>query len=52
MEDQKITITYIPTEENIADIFTKALAKPKFEMFVERLGLRGRKEADEKGTKA
>ena len=52
MEDNKIMITYIPTEENVADIFTKALARPKFEAFVERLGLRGRKEENEGGTKA
>ena len=52
VEDNKITITYIPTEENVADIFTKALARPKFEAFVERLGLRGRKEESERGTKA
>ena len=52
VEDNKITITYIPTEENVADIFTKALARPKFEVFIERLGLRGRKEESERGTKA
>ena len=31
VEDNKILITYIPTEENIADIFTKALVRLKFE---------------------
>ena len=52
VEDNKITITYIPTEENVADIFTKALTRPKFEAFIERLGLRGRKEESKRGTKA
>ena len=31
VEDNKLLITYISTEENMADIFTKALARPKFE---------------------
>ena len=44
VEDNKILITYIPTEENVADIFTKALVRPKFKGFVGRLGL-----AEEKG---
>ena len=52
VEDNKITITYIPTEENVADILTKALVRLKFKAFVERLGLRGRKEESERGTKA
>ena len=30
---------YISTSENIADIFTKALVKPKFLEFVGMLGL-------------
>ena len=41
------TITYVPTEENMADIFTKALARPKFKGFVERLGLREVKGSEE-----
>ena len=40
VEDQKITLKYIPTDENPADIFTKLLAKAKFCCFVELLGLR------------
>ena len=40
VEDGNIVVNYIPTAENIADIFTKSLAKPKFESFVEGLGLR------------
>ena len=51
VEDNKILITYIPTEENIADIFTKALARPKFEGFIERLGLREEGKEDERATK-
>ena len=38
--EEKIKVTYIPTEENVADIFMKALARPKYEGFIERLGLR------------
>jgi hypothetical protein len=30
---------YIPTDENVADIFTKPLARAKFEKFVKMLGL-------------
>jgi hypothetical protein len=30
---------YLPTHEKIVDIFTKTLAKTKFEYFCERLGL-------------
>ena len=40
VEDGKISVKYIPTGENVSDIFTKALPKPKFERFVELLGLR------------
>ena len=40
VEDRKINVKYIPTSENVADIFTKPLAKPKFVRFVETLGLR------------
>ena len=40
VEDKKIFIKYIPSSDNITDIFTKALAQPKFETFVEKLGLR------------
>ena len=49
VEDNKLSITYIPTEENMADIFTKALVRPKFKGFVKRLGLREVK-GSEKGT--
>ena len=40
----KIKMEYIPTSENIADIFMKALAKPKFIEFVGMLGLAMMKE--------
>jgi hypothetical protein len=39
VEDGKVEMKYIPTGENISDIFTKALAKPKFTQFVGMLGL-------------
>lgn len=39
VKDNKIFMHYIPTDENVADIFTKALAKLKFEKFVKMLGL-------------
>ena len=40
VEDGKIKVAYIPTDENVSDIFTKPLAKPKFQKFVELLGLK------------
>ena len=40
VEDKKISVVYVPTDENLADIFMKALPKPKFKLLVERLGLR------------
>ena len=39
VEDQKISFSYIPTEDNVADIFTKALPRPKFVQLVGKLGL-------------
>jgi hypothetical protein len=44
VEDGKIKVRYIPTEENTSDIFTKPLPKPKFQYFVEKLGLKELKE--------
>ena len=40
VEDGKVSVVYIPTDENPVDIFTKPLAKTKFRRFVELLGLR------------
>ena len=40
VEDNKIRFEYIPTDKNVADIFTKALPRPRFMGFVESLGLR------------
>jgi hypothetical protein len=34
-----VHMQYLPTHEQIADIFTKPLARTKFEYFRERLGL-------------
>jgi hypothetical protein len=39
VEDGKVSVVYIPTDENPVDIFTKPLAKTKFRRFVELLGL-------------
>ena len=38
--DGTVKLVKIPTDENIADIFTKPLAKPKFEYFQNALGVR------------
>jgi hypothetical protein len=40
VENREVELTYVPTAENVTDIFTKALAAPKFTYFQERLGLR------------
>jgi hypothetical protein len=40
VEDGKIEVKYIPTDNNVSDIFTKPLPRPKFVKFVEMLGLR------------
>jgi len=40
VEDGKVSVVYIPTDDNPADIFTKPLAKTNFRRFVELLGLR------------
>ena len=37
VDEDKVTISYIPSEENIADIFTKSLPKPKFISFCSQL---------------
>ena len=40
VKDGKITLKYIPTDENPVDIFTKLLMKTKFCHFTELLGLK------------
>jgi hypothetical protein len=40
VENRSIAISYIPSDQNIADILTKALARPKFELLLKSLGLR------------
>ena len=40
VEDRKIQVEYIPTDNNVVDIFTKPLVKTKFHHFVELLRLR------------
>ena len=44
VENGKTKMEYIPTLENFSDIFMKALPKPKFMEFVQRLGLAMMKE--------
>ena len=45
VEDGKVKMDYIPTKDNVADIFMKALTKPKFKQFVGMLGLAMMKES-------
>lgn len=45
VDEEKLKLKYIPTSKNVADVFTKALAKPKFQQFVKMLGLREEKQA-------
>ena len=39
VEEERIVVGYIPSEDNVVDIFTKALPRPKFVQFMGRLGL-------------
>jgi hypothetical protein len=39
VQRKSVHVQYLPTHEKIANIFTKPLAKMKFEYFCERLGL-------------
>ena len=52
VEDNKLVVNYVPTKENVADIFMKALHRPKFEGFMERLGLRDDGGKEERTTRA
>ena len=40
VKDGKIQVKYVPTDDNMSDIFTKPLPRPKFAKFVKSLGLR------------
>ena len=51
VEEEKIKVTYIPMDKNVVDIFMKALARPKYVAFIERLGLREGKQGEKKGVK-
>ena len=42
VEDLKVEVNYVPTEENIANIFAKPLTKSKFGAFARMLGLAAR----------
>ena len=37
IDEEKVTISYVPSEENIADMFTKSLAKTQFLTFCSQL---------------
>ena len=39
VNDHSITISYVPTEENPADLLTKGLPRPKHEKFIRESGL-------------
>ena len=39
VEDGKVAVQYIPTRDNVSDIFTKLLTKAKFRELAELLGL-------------
>jgi Reverse transcriptase (RNA-dependent DNA polymerase)/gag-polypeptide of LTR copia-type/Zinc knuckle len=42
VESDRLAISYVPSEENVADIFTKALPRVQFEYLVRCLGLGNR----------
>jgi hypothetical protein len=39
IEEGKIRLVYCPTEDMVADVFTKALSSPKVKHFARELGL-------------
>ena len=39
IQKKELAISYIPTHENVADIFTKGLPRPAHEKFVGRMGV-------------
>jgi hypothetical protein len=40
IEHGKLVLSYIPSADNVADIFTKALPSPQFKLLASKLGLR------------
>jgi hypothetical protein len=39
VDSKMLTFAHVPGDDNVADIFTKALAKPKFEKFRGMMGM-------------
>ena len=39
IDDGMISVTYVPTSQQTADVLTKALFKPMFEKMIDKLGL-------------
>ena len=50
IENRTIKLEYIPTRENIADIFTKPLNKSQFLNLREKMGIRSLKEIRAQGV--
>ena len=49
VQRKAVHVEYLSTHEQVADVFTKPLAKTKFEYFRERLGLVKNTSLDKKG---
>jgi len=39
IEEEGINLSYIPTSSQVADVFTKAIARPGFESLIGKLGM-------------
>ena len=39
VEERRIILSYIPTTNQIADVFTKAIVRPGFESLIAKLGM-------------
>ena len=37
IEEEGISLSYIPTTDQVVDIFTKAVARPGFELLIDKL---------------